>query len=51
LAVPAGTTVVDGTGRTLLPGLIDAHPHATGLSQLRQSLVFGVTTAWPGRLR
>ncbi|WP_127354262.1 amidohydrolase family protein [Actinacidiphila soli] len=44
LAVPAGATVVDGTGRTLLPGLIDAHTHATGLSQLRQSLVFGVTT-------
>jgi len=28
LAVPAGATVVDGAGRTLMPGLIDAHWHA-----------------------
>lgn len=27
----AGTTVVDGGGRTLLPGLIDAHGHVMGL--------------------
>jgi imidazolonepropionase-like amidohydrolase len=27
--VPAGTTVVEGLGRTLLPGLIDAHAHYT----------------------
>ena len=29
--LPAGTTVVDGTGRTMLPGLIDAHGHVMGL--------------------
>ena len=28
-APPHGTTVVDGRGRTLLPGLIDAHAHYT----------------------
>ena len=27
--VPPGTAVVDGVGRTLLPGLIDAHAHYT----------------------
>ncbi len=31
LKLPAGTKVVDGGGRTLLPGLIDAHGHVMGL--------------------
>jgi imidazolonepropionase-like amidohydrolase len=44
LAVPPGATVVDGAGQTLLPGLIDSHTHTTRAGQLRQSLVFGVTT-------
>ena len=44
VAVPAGTEEIDGTGKTLLPGLIDAHAHARG-SALREQLVFGVTTA------
>ncbi|WP_019064089.1 amidohydrolase family protein [Streptomyces prunicolor] len=44
LAVPPGATVVDGAGQTLLPGLIDSHTHTTHAGQLRQSLVFGVTT-------
>lgn len=35
--------VVDGAGRTLLPGLIDAHVHAWGDAQ-RDMLRFGVTT-------
>ena len=26
-AVPAGAEVIDGTGKTLLPGLLDAHVH------------------------
>ncbi len=38
-----GATAVDGTGQTLLPGLIDAHVHAFG-NALGQSLSFGVTT-------
>jgi len=40
---PAGA--IDGTGKTLLPGLIDAHAHMMGMSEtLQQALVFGVTT-------
>src|SRR5687768_14994535 len=38
-----GATVVDGTGKTLLPGLIDSHTHTWGDS-LRTALAFGVTT-------
>ncbi|HWL85399.1 MAG TPA: CIA30 family protein, partial [Polyangiaceae bacterium] len=41
---PAGTEVVDGTGKTLLPGLIDAHVHVFDGAQLEQALAFGVTT-------
>ncbi|MFC7536647.1 amidohydrolase [Sphingomonas sp. GCM10030256] len=33
LKLPGGTSVVDGGGRTLLPGLIDAHGHVMGLGQ------------------
>ena len=40
---PAGATVVDACGGTLLPGLIDAHTH-TSLDSLRFALAFGVTT-------
>ncbi|WP_336208662.1 amidohydrolase family protein [Nonomuraea sp. LPB2021202275-12-8] len=34
---------VDGSGRTLLPGLIDAHTHVSD-GMLAQALTFGVTT-------
>lgn len=43
---PAGVKVdvkVDGTGKTLLPGLIDAHAHAFD-GDLAEALRFGVTT-------
>src|SRR4029453_1880236 len=40
---PAGFEVVDGTGQTLVPGLIDAHTHAFG-NALERALQFGVTT-------
>jgi imidazolonepropionase-like amidohydrolase len=43
IAAPAGATIVDGTGRTLLPGLIDAHTHTWGEAS-RTALMFGVTT-------
>jgi len=39
---PAGCRVVPGAGRTLLPGLIDAHVHA--FRHLDLPLLFGVTT-------
>ncbi len=41
--VPEGLPVIDGTTRTLLPGLIDAHTHSWG-DALERALVFGVTT-------
>ncbi|MGF6274325.1 imidazolonepropionase-like amidohydrolase [Massilia sp. UYP11] len=41
-APPAGSRIVGGAGRTLLPGLIDAHTHA--FKQLDLPLLFGVTT-------
>lgn len=41
--VPAGVEVIDGRGKTLLPGLIDSHTHAFGDS-LERALQFGVTT-------
>jgi len=55
-AVPAGAQVVDGRGRTLLPGLIDAHVHLSDDTEadLRQSLALGVTTnldMWNGGAR
>lgn len=40
---PEGAELVDGSGATLLPGLIDAHTH-TDEDSLRQALAFGVTT-------
>jgi len=43
--LPAGDAkVFDGRGKTLLPGLIDAHVHVHGEATLEQALVFGVTT-------
>jgi imidazolonepropionase-like amidohydrolase len=41
--VPAGASVVDAHGSTLMPGLIDAHVH-TDMDGLRDALRFGVTT-------
>jgi imidazolonepropionase-like amidohydrolase len=43
IAPPAGVRVIDAAGKTLMPGLIDAHMHAVG-DALRPALVFGVTT-------
>ncbi|MBZ0111946.1 MAG: hypothetical protein K8J08_05770, partial [Thermoanaerobaculia bacterium] len=41
--IPDGLPVVDGTGATLLPGLIDSHTHSWDTA-LERTLVFGVTT-------
>ncbi len=43
-AAPAGSTLIDGGGRTLLPGLIDAHVHLHGIENLEQAAQWGVTT-------
>jgi imidazolonepropionase-like amidohydrolase len=54
LSVPGNAEEVAGAGRTLLPGLIDAHVHVSQLwpiEALQQSLAFGVTTVldmWTG---
>lgn len=40
---PSGVRTIDGTGETLLPGLIDSHVHTWGTA-LKDALVFGVTT-------
>ncbi|MFL5541122.1 MAG: amidohydrolase family protein, partial [Longimicrobiaceae bacterium] len=43
LPAPAGAAEVDGRGKTLLPGLIDAHTHTYG-DNARAAIAFGVTT-------
>ena len=40
--IPADLPIIDGTGRTLLPGFIDAHTHSWADAQ-RDALRFGVT--------
>jgi imidazolonepropionase-like amidohydrolase len=58
IETPLGAEEVDGSGKTLLPGLIDAHGHVRG-GALREQLVFGVTTvldmstdaAWAAAMR
>lgn len=53
LEVPEGTTVIDVTGRTLMPGLVDVHSHywsTMGVHkrqvwELLANLAYGVTTA------
>lgn len=44
VALPGGTKLIDGAGRTLLPGLIDAHVHAYPTNALREAEALGVTT-------
>jgi len=43
LEIPAGARIVDAAGRTVLPGLIDAHVHSFGTARA-DALRFGVTT-------
>ena len=41
---PAGARIIDGAGKTLLPGFIDAHVHVRTMDDLETVLAFGVTT-------
>ena len=41
---PQGTAFIDGAGKTLLPGLIDAHCHIAREESLEQAAALGVTT-------
>ena len=43
LTAPAGAVTIEAHGKTLLPGLIDAHTHTWG-DAAKTALVFGVTT-------
>lgn len=52
--IPEGATIMDGTGKTIMPGLIDVHDHILGGSSIRiwpeqdrfmaAALAYGVTT-------
>lgn len=44
VAMPSGARRVDGSGKTLLPGLIDAHTHSGARDNLKGAVAFGVTT-------
>ena len=44
LVIPDHAEIIDGAGKTLIPGLIDAHTHTFDPAALRQALAFGVTT-------
>lgn len=44
VAVPPRMPVIHGHGSTLMPGIIDAHAHASSRGELERAAVFGVTT-------
>lgn len=44
LEIPAGATVVDGTGKWLMPGLADMHVHSWREHELPVFLAYGITT-------
>ena len=44
VTIPAGTEIIDGIGKTLLPGLFDCHVHIWHEDNLKQAAMFGVTT-------
>ncbi|HEV2852677.1 MAG TPA: amidohydrolase family protein [Thermoanaerobaculia bacterium] len=41
---PQGIPVIDATGSTLMPGIIDSHSHARSRQELERAIQFGVTT-------
>jgi len=43
---PPGARFIEGAGKTLMPGLIDAHTHTFSRQMLERALEFGVTTTF-----
>src|ERR1017187_6925355 len=43
IAIPEGAQGIDGSGKTLLPGLIDANAHVWTRDMVKQQHMFGVT--------
>jgi imidazolonepropionase-like amidohydrolase len=49
ILIPGGATVIDGTGKLVIPGLADMHNHLATAGDLQQLLAFGITTVFsPG---
>ena len=51
IAIPAGALVVDGTGKYLIPGLVDMHVHVVNENELLLFAAHGVTSVrnlWGG---
>jgi hypothetical protein len=44
--IPAGTQLVDGTGKYIIPGLVDAHVHLQSQTKFALYLANGVTTVF-----
>src|SRR5580693_5797485 len=44
VAIPAGAQRIDVAGKTIIPGLINAHGHVSDLAQLGVYARYGVTT-------
>ncbi|HMC01556.1 MAG TPA: amidohydrolase family protein [Flavobacteriaceae bacterium] len=44
IKIPAKATVIDGTGKYLMPGLVDMHTHIRDTSNLSKYIRYGVTT-------
>src|ERR1041384_3075717 len=46
VSVPAGVQRIDAAGKTIIPGLVNAHGHVGDLSQLGLYARYGVTTVF-----
>src|SRR5438876_1053097 len=46
VSIPAGTRRLDVAGKTIIPGLINAHGHVSNLDQLGLYARYGVTTVF-----
>ena len=44
VSIPGDVAIINGAGKTLLPGLIDAHAHVWNSGDLAQAALFGTTT-------